>query len=162
MLNTSYMPHFAERLPVGLTHGDLPVHHRGPWTTEFTHFSPDGAHFVTLYNVDEVRMGLITASAVWGRTEAPCRFLGALTAIPLSTFVHWIDDTRFALKLAAFQGDWIRPMVVFDVTANSYQVLPFSNDDAADVERLDDLSGSDMRPFSEIALAAETDLLAHI
>ena len=138
------------------TIADLPPHPRGPWTRDEVHPSPGGAHRLILYGIDETAPGRITAHAAWGPAgAAPDR---AIARLPLMPVVAWISPRRFALKLLAFQGDWIRPVLVVDLDLGM-ALLPNSNGEAFDPARAG--AATEFCPWSEPALALELDL-AHL
>ncbi len=145
-------------LPTGLSPDDLPPHPRGAWVQDFHAPSPDGDHVLILYGFDEYRMGHFHGHALWAATKTPWAAKGAITRLPLANFAHWISDTRVALKLNAFHGVPIRPMIVIDLDG-SFAVLPNSSGDTPDMDLLQRPITTPFVPFSEQALAAATDLI---
>ena len=145
----------TDGLPAGLVETDLPFHHRGVWTEDRHLVSPDGRHVVVIYAVNEERMGLVTARAVWAEVAVPGRFLGSVERLPLAVWAAWLDESRFALKLNGYLRDWVRPMVAFDLSGG-FAVLPQSNGPAPDLGLLAQVP--EMTPYAEAALALEVGL----
>ncbi len=145
-------------LPPGLSPQDLPPHRRGPWVQDFHAISPDGHHTVILYGVDEHRMGHFHGYAIWSKAQTPWAAIGGIPRLPLAQFVHWIDSSRFALKLNAFHGAPVRPMIVIDLDG-TFAVLPNSSGATPDPTLLSEPITALFEPFTPQALAVAVDLI---